>query len=149
MMMSLGQFVFSLPTLAYQDLRRASDWRHASNSRVGARPARQFLGPGDDTLTLSGLLAPEFMGQRKALDQLRGMADEGKAYSLVDGANPATIYGAWVILSVQETGTLFTDNGAARRVEFELQIARVDDDLATPDGGAGDDWDWDPWIWWM
>lgn len=147
MMMSLGQFVFSLPTLAYQDLRRASAWRHASNSRVGARPARQFLGPGDDTLTLGGLLAPEFMGQRKALEQLREMADQGHAWALVDGNGG--VFGAWVILNIQDSGTLFTDNGAARRVEFELQISRVDDELATPDGGAGDDWDWDPWIWWM
>ena len=58
MLMALGQFVFGLDTLAFDTLRRATAWRHPSNSRVGAMPARQSLGPGDDTITLSGVLAP-------------------------------------------------------------------------------------------
>lgn len=95
MMAALGQFVFALNTLAYQELRRSSSWRHPSNSRVGARPARQYVGPGDETITLTGLLAPEFMGDRKALDRLRDMADKGAAYALVNGAGEA--FGAWVI----------------------------------------------------
>ena len=61
MMMALGMFVFSLPTLAYQDLQRQTSWRHPSSSRVGSRPARQFTGAGDDTITLSGLLLPELL----------------------------------------------------------------------------------------
>ncbi len=42
MLMSLGMFVFSLPTLAYQDMQRQTAWRHPSNSRVGSRAAHQF-----------------------------------------------------------------------------------------------------------
>ena len=37
MMMSLGMFVFGLPTLAYQDMQRQTNWRHPGNSRVGTR----------------------------------------------------------------------------------------------------------------
>ena len=44
MMLALGMFVFSLSTAAYQELQRQTNWRHASNSRLGAVPARQFLG---------------------------------------------------------------------------------------------------------
>lgn len=146
MMMSLGQFVFSLPTLAYQDLRRASAWRHPSNSRVGARPARQFVGPGDDCITLGGLLVPEFMGSRRLIDELRAMAEGGKAWALVDGAGE--VLGAWVIESINESGSHFIAEGQPRRIEFELQLARVDDDQAEPDGGWGDGWD-DYWDWWM
>ena len=82
-MMALGQFVFSLPTLAYNEFRRSSAWRHPSNSRVGARPARQSLGPGDDTITLTGVLAPEFKGDPRAIEQLRAMAEEGRLTSEV------------------------------------------------------------------
>ena len=73
-MMALGQFTFGLDTLAYQDLDRQTAWRHASNSRVGDRPARQFVGAGDDTITLTGVLAPEFKGSAQSLDTLRTMA---------------------------------------------------------------------------
>lgn len=152
-MMALGQFVFGLDTLAYQSFQRQQDWRHPSNSRVGARPARQFLGPGDDTITLTGLHAPEFRGKRKVLDDLRTMADAGKAYALVSGTGD--VLGAWVIESVQETGTYFVREGVARRIEFTLVIKRVDDDQAEPDGGAApggdDEWldDDDWWQWWL
>ncbi|MDG4344400.1 phage tail protein, partial [Pseudomonas aeruginosa] len=52
MMLSLGMFVFSLHTLAYQEFQRQTEWRHASSSRIGAQPARQFVGRGDDAITL-------------------------------------------------------------------------------------------------
>lgn len=152
-MAALGQFVFGLNTLAYQELRRSSNWRHPSNSRVGARPARQYVGQGDETITLSGLQAPEFMGDRRAIDRLRDMADKGAAYALVNGAGEQL--GAWVIEAVEETGSIFVREGIPRRVEFTVNLARVDDALADPTGGTdgGEDWgDWwagDDWDWWL
>jgi phage protein U len=126
MMMGYGQFVFSLPTLAYQDLQRQSAWRHPSNSRVGARPARQFLGPGEDTINLSGVVAPEFAGDVASLDQLREMADAGHAWPLVSGNGE--VIGAFVIESLNETHTVFMQDGSARRIEFQIQLIRVDED---------------------
>lgn len=125
-MMAFGQFAFGLDSLAYQDLQRQTAWRHASNSRVGARPARQFVGPGDETITLSGLLAPEFTGRRASLDELRAMGDAGGAWPLVDGNGK--VYGQFVLESLRETGSLFMADGTPRRIEFELQLTRVDDD---------------------
>ena len=153
MMAALGQFTFALNTIAFQEMRRSTSWRHPSNPRVGARPARQFVGLGDETITLTGLQAPEFMGDRKALDRLRAMADKGSAYALVNGAGEN--FGAWVIENLEETGTLFVREGVPRRVEFTINLARVDDDLADPAGGTdgGGDWgDWwtgDDWDWWL
>lgn len=126
MMMCLGQFVFSLSTLAYQDLQRQTQWRHPSNSRVGARPARQFAGPGDDSITLQGLLAPELSGSLDSLDKLREMADTGSAWPLVEGTGQ--VYGLYAIEGLSEGRTLFFQDGASRRVEFTLNLVRVDDD---------------------
>lgn len=126
MMMCLGQFVFSLSTLAYQDFQRQTQWRHPSNSRVGARPARQFAGPGDDTITLQGLLAPELTGTIESLDKLREMADTGSAWPLVEGTG--RVYGLYAIESLSEGKTLFFQDGAARRIEFTVNLVRVDDD---------------------
>ena len=147
MLMALGMFVFGLPTLAYQELQRQTTWRHPSNSRVGGRPARQYVGPGDDTITLSGVLAPEFKGSTRTLLQLREMANSGKAWALVSGAGE--VFGAWVIESLTETRTVLMDNGAPRRIEFELQLAAVDDERAEPSGGV-DPWPTDDgWEWWL
>lgn len=126
MMMALGTFVFSLPELAYQQLQHAAAWRHSSSERVGARAARQFVGPGDETVDLSGLVAPELTGSPASLDTLRSLADEGRPLSLVDGTG--VVYGAFVITSLNQTRTLFFQDGAARRIEFQLSLLRVDDD---------------------
>jgi phage protein U len=125
MLMSLGQFVFELPSLAYSELTRATAWRHASNSRVGARPARQYVGPGDDTITLTGVLAPEVTGSLQSLVTLRAMADVGDAYAMVDGAG--RIFGAWVIERIEEGGSAFTPDGIARRTAFTVSLKRADD----------------------
>ena len=157
MMAALGQFVFGLSTLSFNDLQRSQEWRHPSSSRVGDRPARQYVGQGDDKITLTGLQVPEFMGDMKAIDRLATMADAGKAYNLCTGDGQAL--GCWVIESLNTTRTVFIREGVARKVEFTLALARVDDRQADPsggldtgpDGGVGKD-DWyggDPWDWWM
>ena len=64
MMMALGTFVFSLPTLAYQKLQHATAWRHSSSERVGARAANQYLGPGEETIELDGTVAAELLLDR-------------------------------------------------------------------------------------
>ncbi|WP_165667417.1 phage tail protein [Metapseudomonas otitidis] len=125
MMMALGMFVFSLHTLAYQELQRQTEWRHPSSSRVGTNPARQFAGRGDDTLTLPGILLPELAGSLLSLDALREMANTGKAYPMVEGSG--RILGLWVIERVSETRTLFFPDGTPRRIEFSLGLTRVDD----------------------
>lgn len=129
MMMALDQFVFGLDNLAYQELQRKTGWRHVPVPRVGARAARQFLGPDDDTISLSGVLVPEFMGREDAMQQLRDMGDTGDAYAMVDGEG--TVYGAFVIESVTEGQTLHTQEGRARRIDFTVELVRVDDTLAT------------------
>jgi phage protein U len=126
MLMGLGQFVFGVSTAAFTQLERSTAWRHAQNSRVGARAASQFVGPGDDTITLPGVILPNF-GNRRSIDELHDMADKGDAYALVDGEG--RVYGQWVITEKRETLSLFTANGQPKRIEFSLTLRRVDDNV--------------------
>ncbi|MDF0732334.1 phage tail protein [Pseudomonas entomophila] len=127
MMMALGSFIFGLPTLVYQELQRSTDWRHSSTSRIGTNPASQFLGRGDDTITLPGTLLPGLVGSPLSLDLLRRMADTGKAWPLIGGTG--RIYGVWVITSISETQQIFFEDGTPRRYEFTINLKRIDDGL--------------------
>ncbi len=134
MMMTFGLFVFGLDTVAYQELQRQTAWRHASGNRIGRRPARQFLGPDDDTITLTGTLLPHFTGGQQDLDELREMANEGAAWPLIEGNG--THYGLYVIESMRERKNYHTRDGTAQRIAFTLSLQRVDDDQADRLGTA-------------
>ncbi|MCC7632567.1 phage tail protein [Stenotrophomonas rhizophila] len=126
MMMSLGTFVFSLSTAAYQQLQRQMSWRHPTSERVGARAARQYVGPGEETIDLSGVIHAELTDDLLTLDALRELAAEGRPLALVEGNG--MVYGAYVILSINEGRSEFFSDGTPRRIEFQLQLARTDDD---------------------
>lgn len=124
-MMTLGLFVFSMPTAAFQELQRKTSWRHGRTSRVGVRPANQFQGPDEDSITLSGVVYPGAIGKLQALQDLRAMGDEGLAWPLVTGYGDNL--GAWVIDSLDETRTLILDDGRPRKADFTISLHRVDD----------------------
>ncbi len=134
-LMTLGMFVFDLPTLTYTQLQRRSSWRHPTSDRVGARPKGQFGGAGEDDITLTGSLAPIAMGAADALDQLRDMAGTGEAFPLVDGTG--RVFGAFVITGLDETQRGIMDNGQARVSDFTITLKRMDDDL--PEEGETSD----------
>ncbi|MFN4366501.1 MAG: phage tail protein [Acinetobacter sp.] len=122
MMMIFGMFVFSIPTATYQSLQRSTNWRHASNSRIGVAPAYQYTGPGEDTITLDGSIVPEF-GSQLSLTALRLMGNTGKSFPLIAGNGK--IYGMWKLDSVDETQTYFYKNGQPRKVEFSLKLSKT------------------------
>lgn len=126
MMMALGLFVFELRTAPYQRHEHNQEWRHPSVSRVGLRPATQYVGPGEDSRTLSGTLYPELTGGRVSLMALELMASTGKAWPLIAGTGiPAGMY---VITSLRKTDEVFFKNGEPRKIEFELQLKRIGQD---------------------
>ncbi|MEQ9875937.1 phage tail protein [Pectobacterium brasiliense] len=128
MMLTLGLFVFQLQTLPYQNMQRNVDYRWSSNSRVGQRPALQFLGIEEEKITLSGELLPEITGGTLSLLMLETMADQGRAWPLIEGSG--TIYGVFVVNSISQTKTDFFTDGRARRIEFTITLTRVDSSLS-------------------
>ncbi|HAT3644807.1 TPA: phage tail protein [Raoultella ornithinolytica] len=136
MMMVLGLFVFQLRTVPYQQLQYQRNWRHVTNNRVNRRPTTQFLGPDNDQLTLSGVLMPEVTGGRLSLLALELMAEQGKAWPLIEGGG--TIYGMYVIESLNQTKSEFFSSGEARKIEFSLGLKRVDESLSEMFGSLSD-----------
>ena len=127
MMLTLGLFVFQLQTLPYQSLQQSLDYRWPSNNRIGERGAYQFLGIGEDKITLSGVLLPEITGGALSMLALKTMAELGKAWPLIGG--DGAIYGMYVVSSMTQTQSVFFADGSARRIEFSMTLTRVDESL--------------------
>lgn len=142
-LMALGLFVFELKTIPFEGTSRQTEYRWGGKDRAGGPPAHQYLGQGNDTLTIDGVLMPELTGGRKQLDQLRKMAAEGKAWILLSG--DGVEQGQYFIERVEEKGSHHLSNGAPRKIEFSVGLKRYwgDDAKSTlgnlpaslPDGG--------------
>ncbi|MFQ1681412.1 phage tail protein [Pantoea dispersa] len=127
MMMIYGMMPFMRQTLPYGELQHNIDYRWPTNSRFGQRPAAQFIGPGDEKITLSGELRPEITGGAISLLTVRVLADEGMAWPLIGGNG--TIYGMYVIESISNTHSEFLPDGTASKIMFTMSLKRVDESL--------------------
>lgn len=57
-LIGLGPYRFSVSSLNIEELDRSWEYRWEAVNRVGARPAMQFIGPGEETVRLKGLIYP-------------------------------------------------------------------------------------------
>lgn len=123
-MMQLGSFQFCIATAAYNDLTRRTQFRWPSQERFGKLAALQFTGPGEDSMTLAGIIYPEYVGSQFMLARMRALAGRGRPLPLISGAG-ATM-GRWVIESVEEKQATFAMEGMPRRQDFTLQLKLFD-----------------------
>lgn len=121
-MMQLGPFQFQLNTATYQDLQRQSQYRWAAQDRFGKRPALQYTGPGDDAITLSGVILTEYRGGPGQVERMRAVAMLGLPQLLIDGYG--RLLGTWVIESIEENQSVFAAFGRPRKQEFTLKIRK-------------------------
>lgn len=125
-MMAVGDFRFSINTAAYEELSRSASYRWVSQARVGRRPAQQYVGPGEETLRLSGRVYPHFRGGLGQIKAMRDIAETGEPQLIVDGLG--YVSGLWVIKQVTEGQTRIDGEGIPRRQDFSLELARYGED---------------------
>lgn len=124
-MMQLGGYQFSVDTAAYQQLQRSTQYKWASQDRIGEREALQHTGPGTDTITLTGTVLPLYKGGTTQLDAMRAEGDKGKPLLLVDGRG--CNHGQWVLEKIDETGEIYAQAGVAKRQSFSLKLRKYSD----------------------
>ena len=125
-LIKLGGYTFSIDSAAYQTLSRTTEYRWRAQPRVGRLPAQQFIGPGEETLSLEGVIYPHFKGGLGQLDAMRAEAGKGEPLMLVDGTG--RIWQQWVINQVEETHKILFEDGTPRQMEFRLQLSRYGED---------------------
>lgn len=125
-MMTLGRFQFGIRTAAYQDLARNTEWRWPSQERFMRGQALQYVGPGADTISLPGVIYPEWRGGAGQVEAMRAIADRGEPMMLIDGTG--ILWGKWVIEKVDERQSVFAAAGIPRKQEFTINLRRFDDE---------------------
>lgn len=132
----LGDYVFELDTAAFQSLQRQTAYRWEIKNRLKRTPAAQFIGRGEDTITLPGFILPHFRGGIGQVGRMREMADTGDPLPLVYAFERVGQYnGLWCIKDISETRTLFFRDGVPRRIDFQLTLVAYGEDAQGEGGG--------------
>lgn len=130
-MMTLGEFQFSITTAAYQELTRTREWRWPTQERFMQNQALQFVGPGGDTISLPGVIYPEYRGGLGQVEAMAALADKGMPLDMISGTG--VVLGRWVIERLEEKHSTFAVQGVGRKQEFTLGLRK----FAPPSAGAG------------
>lgn len=120
-------FYFNLDTAAFDELRRQTEFRWASQERLSRRPAQQGVGMGEEKLSLKGAIFPTFKGGLKQLDTLRSIGAKLLPLNLTTGYG--CVLGTWCLRSLEEEQGALLAGGIPRKQTFSLEFTRYGDDM--------------------
>lgn len=120
-------YYFNLDTAAFDELRRQTEFRWASQERLSRRPAQQAVGQGEDKLSLKGEIYPAYKGGLKQLDTLRSIGSQLLPLNLTTGYG--VVLGTWCLRSIGEEQGALLAGGIPRKQSFTLEFSRYGDDM--------------------
>ena len=91
---------------------------------IGTRKPREYVGIGDDSISLTGTLFPLKIGGLSELDMLQAMTEQGQPQILVRG--DGTNLGWYVVDKVSEKSKYLDSSGIGRVIDIEIELNRVD-----------------------
>lgn len=129
-LMALGPNIFSVLPLNYQRLERETEARWTSVPRLGVRPARQFVGFGDDPLVISGVLFPEEFGGRLQFEAIRATQALGLPVMMIGFGTESLgrVWGKVVILRIRDSQEEIGADGAGQVLTYDIEVAPYPDD---------------------
>ena len=126
MMLSLGDFQFSVDTAAYTQLALRAEYPWAAVERLQNTPQQQAAGKETRSITLEGAVYPTYRDAGVSqVERLREAAAKMTPQYLVDGNG--RYLGRWIVKSVSQTDTVFFEDGTPRKQEFTLEMEQFDD----------------------
>lgn len=120
-------YYFNLDTAAFDELRRQTSFRWASQERLTRRPAQQAVGLGDEKMTIKGAIYPSFKGGLKQLDALRSIGAKLLPLNLTTGYGE--VLGNWCLTHIEEEQSSLLPGAIPRKQGFSLEFVRYGDDL--------------------
>lgn len=104
---------------------------YAKKELLGRLPGREYVGEGDETLTLKGQVLPTKIGGLGEIEALHGLRRAGQQLIVLRG--DGLLLGWFAIENVKESHEHLAANGVGQVVKHEIKLVRVD----PPGGGAG------------
>lgn len=123
MLLSLGSFIFSVESAAYDQLSIKAEYPWAKAERIGNTPQLQAIGREHRSISLNGVVFPTYnnVGSGK-IEELRELAAKMEPQILVLGDGQSV--GKWCITSISEEDSLFFEQGTPKKQSYTLELER-------------------------
>lgn len=121
-----GGFEFKLDTAGLETFGRQSTYRWPVQERIERPVALQFVGEGENTISVAGYIHPHFKGTATELDKLRKIAEEGKPKIMTTGTGK--VLGKYVCTDIKDDFSSMLDDLRPRRVDYTVTFKKYFDD---------------------
>lgn len=122
MLMKLGAIEFELFPLNTHEYSRSSMTDFARKPVVGARQPLEYVGQGEETMSITGRLFPHKLGGLAEFAVLRTMQEAGMAQFLMRGDGRPL--GWFVVESVEENSSEIHYDGVGQVIDFTIKLCR-------------------------
>ncbi|WP_338606848.1 phage tail protein [Pelagibacterium nitratireducens] len=132
MLYQIGPITLDTMPFNADTMRRASGAAVAEKGVMGARPPLEFMGKGEDRITLSGRLLPTRIGGLTELETVRGLMEAGTRVPVMRG--DGKMFGWHAIVRIEEDHANLDRFGVGFTLAYTIELLR---DGAEPSlGGA-------------
>lgn len=137
-LLALGPHKFEIAPMSFQQLEDETIAEWKSIGRFGGRPGWQFTGFGEDPIRISGLLYPDELGGRDAIDALRETQRQKAPVLMVgwstDERAAAKVFGRVAIRSIRRTQTNIDAFGQGRKIAYDIGLVPIGDEAGAAAG---------------
>lgn len=119
-LMMLGSVMFTTDGTAFDSITRQWSFSWPAQQTASGNLLYQFTGANEQTQTIHGTVYPGQIGMEETVDMLAALGRSGKPVPLVMGSGQ--VMGCWCIRTVNKTGSVYMNNGKARKIEFSVEI---------------------------
>ncbi len=121
----LGNFHFTLNGASLDAFTRDYEFKWSEENRKGNTPTYQAAGKWSEKIELKGVVFTAINGNGlKVVDEIVTLAKKMKPVSLTQSTG--TIYGKFVILSINEERSSFFQTGEFLKQTYSLKLGRCD-----------------------
>lgn len=119
----LGEFVFATSADTLITLDRTSEARLAPQDVLGLRPPVRWGGPSAQSVTLAGVILPEYQGGLGQIEAMHAAVEDGTDRALVTAYG--VYFGMYQIKKVHEKRSHLAFAGIPRKIDFSLDLLRT------------------------
>lgn len=118
----LGEFVFAPRGDGLTGMSRKSKARLAPQELIQRIAPVQFVGPGARTISIEGVIRPEYQGGLGQIEAMHQACDDGAPRVLTTGYGH--VLGEFMIESIAEKRKYLAAYGIPRKIEFSIDLMR-------------------------